>query len=457
MRRHLRACSATFAATCLLVGWTVASRSFAQPPEGTSPASDSRNRADEVEAFLDLGLGLFIHWGLDVQYGAVISHSLVGADDSYRDRFFRELPQTFDPCDYDPARWAALARTCGFKYAVLTAKHHSGFCLFPTTTTTFDVESSRYGKDVVGPYMQAFRAEGLKAGLYFSPEDFSLLHAQGRVPARAIERGYTQLSQNRELEAYCRRQIEELCDAYDPVDLWFFDSLEPPDALKKLVWDRNPRTLVTRGAMSTPEQNLGDVPPGQPWEACYTLGDQWQYRGVHETYKTGRQLIQILVETRARGGNLLLNVGPDSYGRIPPEQEALLRELGLWLFINGEAIYNVRPWHVSREGRTWFTQAKDGQAVYVVLAGEEAWPLGERRTFCLKSLRLSDESEVSVLGHGGQVLEYEPDADPAPTAKQTAAGVELSVMRAQRIYNDRKWPNQVVVKITRPLPPDAVR
>ncbi|HMO85381.1 MAG TPA: alpha-L-fucosidase, partial [Lacipirellulaceae bacterium] len=424
-----------------------------QLPTGVVEASASRNLAEEVEAFMDLGLGLFIHWGVDVQYGAVISHSLVGADESYLRRFFNDLPKTFNPRDYEPQRWAELARACGFKYAVLTAKHHSGFCLFPTATTTFDIESSRYGKDLVGPYMKAFRDEGLKAGLYFSPEDFYFLHAQGHPPARAIERGFTQLSQNPDLDDYCRRQVAELCDAYDPVDLWFFDSLEPPESLKELVWDRNPRTLVTRGAMTTPEQTLGDVGPGQPWEACYTMGDQWQYRGVNENYKTGRQLIQILVETRARGGNLLLNVGPDSYGRIPLEQESLLRELGLWLFINGEAIYGVRPWHVTHEDGVWFTQAKDGSAVYAILSGQTHWPLGERRTVRINSLALSEDSQISVLGHGGRILEYEPDVDPSPTARQAGDAVEITVMRAQRIYNDRKWPNPVVVKITHPQVP----
>lgn len=422
----------------------------AQAPTAVVPGSESRNSPEQLEEFIDLALGLFIHWSVDVEYGSVISHSLVGADDDYQRRYFNELPASFNPRDYDPSRWAELASTCGFKYAVLTAKHHNGFCLWPSETTDFTVEQSRYGKDIVGPYTEAFRDEGLKVGLYFSPEDFWMLHQQGHPIAREPAYGYTQPSQNAELREHNQKQMRELLQLYGPVDVWFFDSKEPPATLKKLVWDINPDSIVTRGALATPEQALEGAAIDQPWEACFTLGDQWQYRGANEQYKSGSEVIQLLIESRAKGGNLLLNVGPTPSGILPDEQEAILRELGLWLFVNQEAIYRVRPWKIQQEGDVWFTRAKDDSAVYAFLTNQQPWPLGERREFTLTNVELTENSEVSVLGHGGQVLEYEPTADPAVRAVRQDDGVVLSVMRAQRMYNDRKWSHPIVVRITHP-------
>lgn len=436
---------------CCIVAATLSSAwCVAQAPTGGATASESRNTQEAVDEFLDLGLGLFIHWSVDVQYGAVISHSLVGADQDYRERYFADLPRSFNPVDYSAPRWAELAKVCGFKYAVLTAKHHNGFCLWPTETCPFNVSKTPYGKDIVGPFAEALRNQGIKLGLYFSPEDFWLLHQQGHTPARLAEHGYTQPSQNPELNELNKRQMKELIESYGSVDVWFFDSKEPPADLKQMVWDANPASIVTRGAMATPEQALDGSSATQPWEACFTMGEQWQYRGTNERYKDGSELIQLLIETRAGGGNLLLNIGPDAYGRIPEVQEALLREIGMWLFINGEAIYGVRPWFVASEGDIWFTKAKDDRAVYLFLTHQHPWPLGERREFVIKQLEIRSDSEASVLGHGGQILEYDVEADPSVRMEQRADGVHLSVMRAQRIYNDRRWPNPIVVKVTNP-------
>lgn len=423
---------------------------YGQAPTGLAEASESRNDAEEVERFRDKALGLFIHWSIDVQYGSVISHSLVGADEDYRKRYFEQLPQTFNPTAYEPKLWAELARACGFKYAVLTAKHHNGFCLFPTKTTPFNVMETRYGRDLVGPYCRAFRDEGLGVGLYFSPEDFWFLHQQGRTPARAVEHGYTQPSQNRELDKHNQRQMRELLAACGPIDIWFFDSKEPPKSLKEIVWDENPSTIVTRGAMATPEQALAGASRDGPWEACFTMGEQWQFRGTNEKYKSATELIQWLIETRALGGNLLLNIGPTASGVISAKQEALMRELGLWLFINGEAIYQVRPWDVDHDGDVWFTKAKDDSAVYLFLTNQKNWTLGQRREFVVRGVKTTAESQASVLGHGGKILEYEPTVDPTIRMEQRDGELHLSVMRAQRIYNDKRWPNPIVVKITNP-------
>jgi alpha-L-fucosidase len=132
-------------------------------------AKGLRNLPARAEAFMDWGMGLFIHWSLDSVLGVEISHSLVGASDAYVERYVRELPAYFNPRDYDPVEWAKLAKLAGFKYLVLTTKHHSGFCLWPTATTDFSIAQTPYRGDIVRAFVDACRAHDLKVGLYFSP------------------------------------------------------------------------------------------------------------------------------------------------------------------------------------------------------------------------------------------------------------------------------------------------
>jgi alpha-L-fucosidase len=408
-----------------------------------------RNKPEKLEAFRDQALGMFIHWSVDCQLGTVISHSLVGADDGYARRFFEELPKSFNPTKYDPAEWAALANLCGFRYAVYNSKHHSGFCMFPTQTTSFSIANTPYKKDTTKMYVDAFRAAGLGIGFYFSPDDFWLLAQQGIPISRYKPGGDRRVlpTENPGLMKHNLAQIEELYTRYGAVDYLFIDG--EPNGIRDLAWKLQPDTLVTRGAIETPEQSLPDQALPDPWEACFTLGTQWQFKPTNETYKSGTRLIEMLIETRAKGGNLLLNVGPEPSGVIPFEQERIIRELGLWLFINGEAIYKVRPWHHTREGEVWFTRsAAEPTTVYAFLTKQGEWPRGKRKSFVLKSLKTTAETTISVLGHDGKILEYAPKADPAPKFSQQADGLHLDIMRAQRIYNNSLWPNPVVVKLT---------
>ena len=161
----------------------------------------SRNRPEDLEWLRDAGLGLFIHWSLDSQLGCVISHSLVGASKDYVDRFYEELPKTLNPKKWDFDHLAELARLAGFQYAVFTTKHHNGFCLWDSRTTDFNIMNTPYGKDLVKQYAEAFRKQGIKVGLYFSPEDFRYLRSQGltitRTPlepySKEVMEGYRQL------------------------------------------------------------------------------------------------------------------------------------------------------------------------------------------------------------------------------------------------------------------------
>ncbi|MBI1353929.1 MAG: alpha-L-fucosidase [Acidobacteria bacterium] len=405
-------------------------------------SAPAQNKPERLEWFRDLGFGLFIHWSLDSQVGSVISHSLVGASLQYVERFFTELPRTFNPTEYDPVEWARLAKLSGFQYVVFTTKHHSGFCMFDTKTTDFSIMNTPYGRDITAELVQAFRAEGIPIGFYFSPDDFHFLSEQGTLLSRRRPEVFPE--NNPGLMKHDLAQIRELMTNYGPVDVLFLDG--PPEGLRELAWQIQPNVVVTRGAIETPEQYTPGLPLEGAWEGNLTMGVQWQYRPTNDTLKSGTELLRTLIETRAKGGNLLLNIAPHPRGSIPGPQEDRLREIALWMLVNRDSIYDVRPWIITNEADIWFTRSKDGATLYALVAGEP-WKYAEEKTLLLRSVRLGAGGAVRVLGQNDKALEYRPEVVPATHWRQTEAGLEISATRAQRLYNDRRWPNPVVLAI----------
>ena len=174
----------------------------------------------------------------------------------------------------------------------------------------------------------------------------------------------------------------------------------------------------------------------------------WDTKTTNEIYKSGTEIVEKLIEIRAKGGNFLLNIGPKPNGEIPIEQEERLREVALWMFVNGEAIKNVRPLPAIKEGDTWFTQNAKENVVYVFIVGQKEWQKGQRRNLLIKSLRATENTEISVLGQNDRVVEYQPENIPESRFRQMDHVLEISINRAQRLYNDKLWPNPVVVKLT---------
>jgi alpha-L-fucosidase len=411
---------------------------------GLTAATAPGNRPERLEWFRDAGFGLFVHWSVDSQLGVVISHSVIGATPDYLRRYFEVLPRIFNPRKFRPDDWAVLADLAGMKYLVMNAKHHSGFCMYDTATTAFSVMHTPWGKDTVADVVRAFRERDIAPGFYFSTDDFHFQYTHGQV----INRSKTMLSDKAYMD-YNRAQIRELLSKYGPIDVLFFDG--HADGVRDLAWELQPDVVVTRGAIRTPEQYIPGIAIDTPWEACLTMGKAWQYRPTNEAYKSGTQLIETLIETRAKGGNLLLNVGPKPDGELPIEQEGLLREVGLWNFVNGESIHAVRPWVVTNENDIWFAKKKDEDTVYAFLTREQPWKLGLWKEFTLKSVQTSPQSVVSVLGQTGEVLGRSTEI-PRTTWRQDATGLHVRVCRAQRLYDHLDWPNPVVLKITHARP-----
>jgi len=401
---------------------------YAQLPK-TQGAAANRNKPEREQWLMDNGFGIFIHWSLDSQLGTVISHSLAGASQDYIERYVNDLPTTFNPSRWDPYQLGLMFKRAGAKYVVFTTKHHSGFCMWDTKSTDFNIMNTPYGKDVVKSFVDGMRAAGLAVGFYYSPEDFIFSWRHGIEHINRSDKVKEYEAFKDEFKKHVETQITELFSNYGPIDLFFNDG-EIYGFANPVVWDMQPNCLITRSAIPTPEQTVPSIGMAGAWESCMTMTDQWQYKPNDVNRKSPMRMIEVLVETRAKGGALLLNIGPRPDGLLDDADYKNLVTLSAWNFINSEAIFNTRPWIVTNEGHIWFTKKKEKNTVYAFLFGEKNWRRGE--------------------GMSGEIVEYNPTlrGKAYPTAKQTDGGLVLSVVRAQRIYNNHQWPYPLVVKLT---------
>src|SRR5689334_3329280 len=217
----------------LLLAAAAAAQDHLTPP-------GSLNKPERIEWFRDIGFGLFIHWSVDSQTGVVISHSLVGADEAYTNRFFNDLPKTFNPRKFHPQDWAVLAKLAGIRYVVFTAKHHSGFAMWDTGTTHFGIMHTPFRRDIAREILEAFNAQGIRPGLYFSPDDFHWLWQNHIDLQRNI--ASVQPRNNPGLMKLDLDQVRELMTNYGPLDIVFFDG--EPHQLRELVWKMHPDAVV---------------------------------------------------------------------------------------------------------------------------------------------------------------------------------------------------------------------
>jgi alpha-L-fucosidase len=413
---------------------------------GFGQKQQTNNLPNRVNWFQDLGFGMFIHWNVDVSLGAVISHSMAGASTEYVDKYIAELPKFFNPQKFNPQEWAKLAKLAGMKYVVFTTKHHSGFCMFNTKTTPFNVMNTPFGRDITKEVIDAFRQQGIAIGIYFSPEDFYFFH-KNNIPIGRLQLPQHFPAKNPSLMDYDKKQLQELLTNYGKIDILFIDG--PGDGLREYAWSLNPELVITRDIMTTPEQNTPDEPMPRPWEACYTMGTDWQYKPTNDPHKSGTEIINMLVEMRAKGGNFLLNVGPKQDGEIQIEQQALLQEVALWNFANAEAIYAVKPLPVVREDNIWYTQSNDEKYIYAIVQRNTPndWKYGTRKNLVLTHLEGNANTKVSILGYKSELVEYKNGFDASTYLAPTSIGLVISAVNGQRFYTNNQWGNAVVLKI----------
>ncbi|MEO8458565.1 MAG: alpha-L-fucosidase [Chloroflexota bacterium] len=331
--------------------------------------------------FNDARFGLFFHWGHSSQQGVELSWPMVGGnfalpncEDIPVDQY-QASAATFDPQKFDAKEWARLAKEAGAEYAVFTTKHHDGFAMFHTALSDFSIEHTPFKRDIVREWIDAFRAEGLRIGLYFSLIDWH--HPD--YPAFTDEyRPYNFAKLPRPTPEQWDRfvefmfgQIRELLTNYGQVDLLWFDGQweRSPDQwraadLVAMIRELQPEIVINDrlpgGDYDTPEQFVPAQPPARPWEVCLTLNESWGYNPDDTDYKTPRKLVQTLSEIAGMGGRLLLNLGPRGDGTIPREQLECLQAVSDWMRRNRESIHDtipgLEPWQfygpATRRGNT---------------------------------------------------------------------------------------------------------
>lgn len=373
------------------------------------------NDPQKTEIFRDAGLGLFIHWGLNSQMGTEISWPLFHASDDYIEKYYA-LAKTFNPEKFDPAEWARLAKLAGMEYVVFTAKHHDGYCMYDSAYSDFKVTNGPYGKDIGLMVAEAFRKEGILAGFYYSPGDFRYQYVTGIREPLLYEPNFGAAApfgpRRLNFVDYERGQVEELLTRYgDIFQLWFDGKCEP---LKEKAWQVKPDVFIGRGEIPTPEQAIPGKAQDEAWESCLTTSVQWSY-APQPDIRTPAEVVGDLIRIRARGGNMLLNIGPRPDGLISLADEELLRQLGLWMMLFGEGVRGVRPWTVTNEGDIWLTHNRKEGAIYAFtrLDPIPSFRVTESRAFAgkkitLKSVRATPQTKVTLLSQAGG-LEWTQD------------------------------------------------
>ncbi|MGI6654479.1 MAG: alpha-L-fucosidase [Christensenellales bacterium] len=386
-----------------------------------------------VQWYRDARFGMFIHWGL---YSIPARGEWVRSVEKISVEDYQPFFEEFNPVDYDSKAWAKLAREAGMKYAVLTAKHHDGFCLFDSKLTDYKSTNTPAGRDLVREYLDAFRAEGLKVGLYYSIIDWhhpDYPHYGDRQhPMRDNEAYKGKQHDFDNYLKYMHGQIEELCTNYGKIDIFWFDfsyddmrgEKWQATKLMKMIRSHLPDVLTDNrlevsgegfGSLATanPTPYSGDfvspeqiIPPegvvghdGKPvtWEACITLNNNWGYHATDNNWKPASMVVRKLVECVSKGGNLLLNVGPDARGNIPPQSVEILQKVGKWMKLNGESIYGCgiadipKPDYgrVTRKGNTLYYHVMDNPIGFVPLTGIKA-----EQIKCARALATGAEMRV---------------------------------------------------------------
>ena len=392
----------------------------------------TRKTPGDTEWFRKDRFGMFIHWGL---YAMPARNEWIKNIECITDEKYDKYFKYFDPDLYDAREWARQAKAAGMKYVVMTTKHHEGFCMFDTKYTDYKCTNTPAGRDLVKEYVEAFRAEGLKVGFYYSLIDWH--HPDFTIDAihpRRYDKDAQQQNEGRDMKRYAkymRDQVTELLTNYGKIDILWFDfsytdkNPQFPDWMEgkgKNDWESEELIKTARALQPhiiidnrsdleqdlwTPEQYqmlewVKHAETGElvTWEACQTFSGSWGYFRDEQTWKSPKMLIDMLINTVCIGGNLLMNVGPTARGYFDYRAENALKVYADWMKYNSRSIYNctmAEPEFKAPRG-TRLTQSEDGKHLYIHLI--------EYPYAFLEFENLGDKIDYAQFLHDGSEILY---------------------------------------------------
>lgn len=374
------------------------------------------------EWFVDARFGMFIHFGL---YALPARHEWIMTLEEIEKQEYQKYFDNFNPDLFDPKELAKLAKKSGFKYVVFTTKHHDGFALWDSKFTEYKVTNTPYKKDMLKEVVDAFRAEGIKIGLYYSlidwnHQDFTI---DGYHPDRSrIDLQHESKKDMKNYQQFMKDQMTELLTQYGEISyLWFDFSYESKfkaplkgkgkndwdsENLEKLIFELQPNIIMNdrldlKRGVTTHEQyqkSKSDSTEKVVWEGCQTLNGSWGYHRDNDNFKTSEMIIKMLIDTVSNDGNLLLNIGPNARGQIDKTSRMLLEEVGEWMELHSKSIYKSEGSEIVPPADCRYTMSDNKLYLHIF-----SWPY---RTLTLKNLPrkvkyaqlLNDYSELKVIG-----------------------------------------------------------
>ena len=408
----------------------------------------------KLEEWQDLKFGLMMHWGIYSEWAIGESWSLCSEDmgwnarergryenyDLYKEDY-RNLQKVFNPVKFNPEKWVKAAHEAGMRYLVFTTKHHDGFCMFDSKTTDFKITSEvspfhvNPRANIAKVLFNAFRNAGFWIGTYFSKADWDCDYywwPYFATPDRHVNYDPAKYPERWEkFKQFTFQQIEELMTGYGRIDVLWLDAgwVRPYDNIpmrferwaKKKDWHQEidmdgiaemarshqPGLIIVDRTVGGKYENIitpeGTVPREEirvPWETCMTMAKNgWTYR-INQEFKSVHDLIHILVNIVSKGGNLLLNIGPDGQGDWPEGAYDRLRGIGDWMKVNSESIYETRPIEPYKDGKVCLTRKKGSGTVYAIyLADEDEHILPSK--IWLSRPQPTDDAVITMLGVSG--------------------------------------------------------
>lgn len=369
------------------------------------PKETEAQKTQRMKWWTDARFGMFIHWGL---YALPARHEWVKNRERMTNEQYQKYFDLFNPDLYNPKEWARQAKDAGMKYVVLTAKHHEGFCLFDSKFTDYKSTNTPFGRDIIREYVDAFRAEGLKVGFYYSLIDWH--HPDYTIDRQHPQRqetdaAYEKLNVGKDMkkyQEYMKNQVTELLTNYGEISIiWFDFSFPGQNGKGRADWDAENLLKLTRklqpGIIVDDRLDLRDVEGGwdfttpeqvkvskwpevngkrAAWETCQTFSGSWGYYRDEYTWKSPSQLLELLIESVSKGGNLLLNVGPTARGTFDFRAQTSLGSMGEWMKVNNRSIYGCTeaPAGFTTPANTLLTYNPITRRLYVHLL---AYPMGK--------------------------------------------------------------------------------